>query len=55
MLLVPGGEEGRWLLTEALGDLPAPGAVALAGEHGGQGQLVTLQAGVADAGTPAEI
>lgn len=43
------------LLTEALGDLPTPGPVSLAGEHGRQGQLVSLQAGVADAGAPAEI
>lgn len=43
------------LLTEALGDLPTPGPVPLAGQHGGQGQLVPLQAGIADAGAPAEI
>lgn len=55
MLPIAGGKAGSRLLTEALGDLPAPGAVALAGEHGGQGQLVALQAGVADAGAPAEI
>jgi len=46
--------DGR-LLTEALGDLPAPRAVPLAGQHGGQRELIALQAGIADAGAPAEI
>jgi hypothetical protein len=42
-------------LTEALGPLSAPVAHALAGEHGGQGQLVPLVTGVADARAPDEV
>lgn len=42
-------------LTEALGFLPAPIAVALACQHAGQGQLITLVAGVADAGAPDKV
>ncbi len=42
-------------LTEALGFLSTPVAAALACQHGGQGQLVTLVAGVADAGAPSEL
>ena len=42
-------------LTEALGFLSTPVAVALACQHSGQGQLVTLVAGVAYARAPGEI
>lgn len=42
-------------LTEALRLLAAPVAGALAGQHGGQGELVALVAGVADAGAPGEV
>lgn len=52
---IPRGRRPGCLLTEALGNLPAPRAVPLASQHGGQGELVPLQAGVAHTGAPAEI
>lgn len=42
-------------LTEALGFLSTPVAAALACQHSGQGQLVTLVAGVAYAWAPGKI
>lgn len=42
-------------LTEALGFLSAPVTAALACQHGGQGELVTLVAGVANAWAPGEL
>lgn len=42
-------------LTETLGQLPSPGSISLAGEHGGQGELISLQAGVTHARAPREV
>lgn len=42
-------------LTEALRFFSAPVSVALTRQHCGQGQLVTLVTGVADAGAPGEV
>jgi hypothetical protein len=50
------GAEGPWeSLTEALRQLSGPGSVSLAGEHGRQGELVSLQAGIAHARAPREV
>lgn len=43
------GHSSMTQLTEALGFLSAPVPTALACQHGGQGELVTLVAGVANA------
>lgn len=56
LALLPAHTRGhRAVLTEALGNFPAPRPVPLTGEHSRQGELVPFQAGVADAGAPAEI
>lgn len=49
------GHPSMTQLTEALGFLSAPVTAALACQHGGQGELVTLVAGVADAWAPGEL
>lgn len=46
---------GGCLLTEALRDLPAPRPISLAGQHGRQGELIPLQAGIAHTGAPDEV
>lgn len=48
-------DDGAGLLTQALGHLAAPGAIAHAGEDGGEGELVARRAAVAHAGAPLEV
>lgn len=49
------GHPSMTQLTEALGFLSAPVTAALACQHSGQGELVTLVAGVANAWAPCEL
>ena len=46
---------GRRVLTQALRDFAMPGAVAHAGEVGGEGELVAGGATVAHAGAPLKV